>query len=88
MAVPAIELYGLSYAVRWFSYFVLSFATAIGKATVVSISASLVFPLLLIGVLRPLELLGLWLNFPLASLLTALFAGVVGLWLKREFGRS
>lgn len=90
-ALPAIELYGFSYAVRWFSFFVLSFATSIGRPTVaavVSVSASLVFPLLLIGLLWPFELYGLWLNFPLASLMTAVFAGTVGLWLRRDVRRG
>lgn len=77
MAAFALKLYSLSYALRWFSFFVLSFLTAIGDAkpaTVISLASVFVFPLLVMLALWPLGLTGLWLNFLTSAALTFLLA--------------
>ena len=87
MAVFALKLYGLSYLVRWYSFFILSFMTAVGRAmsaTLISLASAFVFPLLLVAALWPLELTGLWLNFPAGSLLTAVLAAGLMMHFKRE----
>ena len=77
MAILALKLYGISYLVRWFSFFVLGFMTAVGHvwaASAISLASALVFPLLLLALLWPLELFGLWLNFSGSALLTFIFS--------------
>ena len=47
------------------------------QASMISVSTALVFPVLLIALLWPLGLTGLWLNFALTSALAAVLAGVI-----------
>ena len=71
-AVLALQLFSLTYVTRWFSFARQSFMLAIEKtlpASLLSISTALVFPLLLILILWPLGLTGIWLNFAGTSLL-------------------
>ena len=78
MAVQALLLFSLTYVTRWFSYATQSFLSAIEKpvaASMISVSTALVFPVLLIVVLWPLGLTGLWLNFAV----TAVLAGILAL---------
>lgn len=75
-AAPALMLFGLTYVTRWFSFATQSFMAAIekpGAASAISVATALIFPLLFIGVLWPMDLTGLWLNMPA----TALAAGVL-----------
>ena len=68
-----------------------SYMLAVGKpapASLLSISVALVFPVLLMAVLYPLGLTGLWLNLPIASLLTGLLAVGVFLKLRSQFYRQ
>ena len=78
MAVHALVLFSLTYITRWFSFATQSFLSAIEKpvaASAISVSTALVFPVVLIGVLWPLGLTGIWLNF--AG--TAVLAGILAL---------
>ena len=78
MAVQALLLFSLTYVTRWFSYATQSFLSAIEKpvaASMISVSTALVFPVLLIVVLWPLGLTGIWLNFAV----TAVLAGILAL---------
>ena len=43
-------------------------------ASIISVSAALVFPLALLVVLQPLGLTGIWLNFPATAVLCALLS--------------
>ena len=87
-AAPALMLFGLTYITRWFSFATQSFMAAIekpGAASAISVATALIFPLIFIGVLWPLDLTGLWLNMPA----TALAAGVLSavllvLFLKKQ----
>lgn len=70
-AAPALMLFGLTYITRWFSFATQSFMAAIekpGAASAISVATALIFPLIFIGVLWPLDLTGLWLNMPATSL--------------------
>lgn len=53
-------------------------------ASVISISTALVFPVLLVILLWPLALTGMWLNFTGTSLLAA----VLSLWVLLRFRRE
>ncbi len=78
MAVQALLLFSLTYVTRWFSYATQSFLSAIEKpvaASMISVSTALGFPVLLIVVLWPLGLTGIWLNFAV----TAVLAGILAL---------
>lgn len=77
----ALGLFTITYLFRWLSFATQSYMNAIAKplpASVISVSAALVFPLVLLVVLSPLGLKGIWLNFPGTAVLCALLsAGVL-----------
>ena len=78
--VGALQLFAFTYLTRWFSFATQSYMLAIEKpvqASMISVSTALVFPVLLIALLWPLGLTGLWLNFALTSALAAVLAGVI-----------
>lgn len=83
MSVGALRLFCLTYFVRWLSFATQSYMLAIEKslpASVISVSTALVFPVILLGVLWPLGLNGIWLNLAGASLLS----GVMSLFILRK----
>ena len=87
IAVGAIKLFSLTYITRWFSFAVQSFMTAVNKplpATYISVSTALVFPVILIALLWPLGLTGIWLNFAFTSLLAAVLSVIILVKFKRE----
>ena len=53
-------------------------------ASIISVATALVFPVLLIAILWPLGLTGIWLNFASTALLAAILSGVILLKLRRE----
>ena len=80
MAAVALQLFSLSYVLRWFSLSSQSFFSAIGKpapAALLSISSTLIFPLLVMLLLWPLGLNGLWLNLAGTALLAAVLAAAL-----------
>ena len=87
-AAPALMLFGLTYITRWFSFATQSFMAAIekpGAASAISVATALIFPLIFIGVLWPLDLTGLWLNMPATSLASgALSAVLLALFFKKQ----
>ncbi len=86
MTVGALRLFALTYVTRWFSFATQSFMLAIEKpreASVISVSTALVFPILLILLLWPLGLTGIWLNFAGTSVLAA-FLSMFVLWRLRK----
>lgn len=73
-AVFALQLFGITYITRWFSFATQSYMLAVEKsfhASAISVSTALIFPVILIAVLWPLGLTGIWLNFAGTSLLAA-----------------
>lgn len=64
-ATHALCLFSLGFLFWWFSYSSQSFFNAIQKpknAAILTLSTAIVFPLIMVGVLWPLGLNGLWLN--------------------------
>lgn len=87
MSITALKIFALTYVTRWFSFAVQSFMLAIGKAfqaSAISLSTALIFPLILIVLLWDMELTGIWLNFPLTSLLAGILALFIILKAKKE----
>ena len=90
MAAGALQLFSLTYITRWFSFATQSFMVAVDKpmpASIISVSTALVFPIILIGALWPLQLTGLWLNSSVTALLSGILAVAVMLRFKKEFKR-
>ena len=87
MSVFALQLFALTYITRWFSFATQSYMLAIEKplpASLISVSTALVFPVLLVALLWPLGLTGIWLNFAGTSVLAAVMAGVILIRLHGE----
>lgn len=86
-AVAALRLFSITYLTRWFSFATQSYMLAIEKpapASIISVSTALAFPVLLVGVLWPLKLTGIWLNFAATSLLAGVLSLAVLLRFRRE----
>ena len=91
MAIPALQLFSLTYITRWFSFATQSYMLAIEKpvpASVISVSTALVFPVILIVLLWPLGLTGIWLNFAGTAVLAAALSAVTLLRLRPELSRE
>ncbi len=80
MSSSALKLFCLAFLIRWFSFVVQGFYTAIEKplpASILSVTNAMVFPVLMIVVLWPLGLNGMWLNMTGTSVLVAILAFVM-----------
>ena len=89
-AVFAVHVFAFTYVTRWITFSTQSFMLAIEKslyATVLSISAALVFPLLFIFSLQGLGLTGIWLNFPLSSFCCALMSLIILMRERKNISR-
>ena len=79
-AVTALQLFSLTYITRWFSFATQSYMLAIEKplpASIIAVSTALLFPVLLIVLLWPLGLTGIWLNFAGTALLAAVLSLII-----------
>ena len=88
IAVGALQIFSLTYIVRWFSFAAQSYMLAVEKslyAACISVCTALVFPVLLILALYPLGLTGLWMNFPGTAVLAAVLSVWVLLRFRKEF---
>ena len=77
IAVGALRLFGLTYVTRWFSFATQRYMLAIEKplpASIISVSTALLLPVLLIALLWPLGLTGIWLNFAGTAFLAAILS--------------
>lgn len=86
----AVRLFCLAYLFRWFAVSTQSFFTAIEKplfATIMAVCFALVFPVVVLTLLWPLGLDGLWLNYFGANFLTAVLGGVLLFCVAREIKR-
>ena len=73
----ALSIFSLAFVTRWISFVTQSFMLAIEKpkyAAAISISTALVFPMLLLLVLKNFGLEGIWFNFAGTNLLAAILA--------------
>ncbi|HIW48638.1 MAG TPA: MATE family efflux transporter [Firmicutes bacterium] len=80
MSVYALQLFSVTYVIRWFSFATQSYMLAIERslyAALISVCTALVFPVVLVALLWPLGLTGIWLNFAGTSLLAAILAAVI-----------
>ena len=87
----AVIVFSFTYITRWLSFSTQSFMLAIEKslyATVISISMAFVFPMLLILSLGWMELDGIWLNFPLTSLLGAILSMMILVHVRKDILRK
>ena len=85
LSVSALRVFALAYLMRWLAFATQSFMVAVGQsklASLVSVVMALVAPLAALAALWPLGLDGLWLNTPVASLVTAALCGFVLLRFK------
>ena len=90
MSVGALQLFSITYVTRWFSFATQSYMLAIEKplpASAISLATALVFPVLLILLLWPWGLTGIWLNFAGTSILAASLSGIILLKLRKELSR-
>lgn len=91
MTAGALRLFALTYVTRWFSFATQSFMLAIERpreAALISVSTALVFPVILIVLLWPLGLTGIWLNFAGTSVLSGVLAFIILYRLRRELMRA
>ena len=87
MALGAMRLFSITYLTRWFSMAAQNCMSAVGyagRASAISLSSALVFPLLLIAVLWPLGLNGLWLNVAGTSRLAGILSAILMAGFLRE----
>ncbi len=83
----ALRLFSIAYLFKWISHTIQTFLLAIEKplpALAISISICLVFPLVAIAILLPLKLDGLWLNYATACLLSAIFAVIMLIVMRKK----
>jgi putative MATE family efflux protein len=65
LSAHALKLYSVKFFFWWFGFTTTSFYNAIqkpGNAAILTLATAIVFPLLMVGLLWPLGLNGLWLN--------------------------
>ena len=86
-AVGAVTIFAFTYLTRWISFSTQSFMLALEKslyATIISISMAFIFPMILLLSLEWMGLDGIWLNFPLTSLLGAILSAVILLRVRKD----
>ncbi len=91
LSVHAMRLFAVSFLVGWFGFAIQGFFGAIEKplpATALSIARALVFPVILIYALQFMGLDGLWLNYAATSLLTAIMAIVMIVFIQKRMKRD
>jgi len=90
LSAKAIRMFCFAYLFRWFVVTTQSFLSAIEKpvlATVMSVSVALIFPVLILAALWPLQLNGIWLNFLGVNALGAALGLMLLLKVFREIKR-
>lgn len=79
LATRALQVFSITYLVRWFSISAQSFLSAIEKpiqATILSVCVAFVFPIIMLGALWSFGLDGIWLNM-LGTSVLALVLGMI-----------
>jgi len=80
MSVHAVKIGCIAFLFKWFASSVQCFFMALEKplwTMIISISSACAFPLLLILILLPFELSGLWWNYSITALLSATLAFII-----------
>lgn len=73
----AMAIYSLTYLTRWFGFAIQSFLIALDRpvpASILSVANAFALPVVLLAVLWPMGLEGIWLNGPITSALVCLLA--------------
>ena len=86
-AVRTVTIFAFTYLTRWISFSTQSFMLALEKslyATIISISMAFIFPMILLFSLEWMGLDGIWLNFPMTSLLGAILSAVILLRVRKD----
>lgn len=87
MSTHAIRLFSFTFLTRWFGFSIQSFLIALDKplpAAVLSVANAFVFPIVLLGVMWPLQLNGLWLNTPVTSLMVSILAAGILIRMRKR----
>ena len=82
----AILIYAFTYLTRWISYAGQSFFASLSKpkeSTAISLAISCVIPGILIGAFYNLGVFGIWLNFPVSSLLVGIMTLMILFYKKK-----
>lgn len=90
VSTHAIRLFSLAYLFRWFVVTTQGFISAIEKprmATIMSLGTAFVFPVALLGILWPLKLDGIWLNFVGVNAFSSVLGAVLLTRVKKEIRR-
>ena len=77
VSVFAVRVFAVSYLLRWISFATQAYMVSVGQsrlATIVSMGQSLVCPLVVLALLWPLGLTGLWLNMGVSTLATTVLS--------------
>ena len=83
----AIRLFCFAYLFRWFGVTTQGFFSAIEKpilATIMSVTFTLVFPVISLGALWNFGLNGIWINFAVANVLTFILGVILLLYVEKE----
>ena len=91
MSIGALQLFAFTYLTRWFSFAAQSYFLAIEKslaASLISVSTALIFPVVLVILLWPLGLTGIWLNFAGTAVLAGVLAAILLGKLRPELSRQ
>mgnify|MGYP003329195352 CR=1 FL=1 len=86
-ATRALRIFAFSKLIFWFAFAVQSYMTAVEKslyATLISVGAAFIFPMIFIFALSPLGLTGLWLNAPFTMLLCCIMSGIILFFFSKE----
>ncbi len=79
-AARALRIFAFSKLIFWFAFATQSYMTAVEKslyATLISVGAAFIFPMIFIFVLYDLNLTGLWLNAPLTMVACCALSAVI-----------
>jgi putative MATE family efflux protein len=86
-AVRALRIFAFSKLIFWFAFATQSYMTAVEKsfyATLISVGAAFIFPMIFIFALSPMGLTGLWLNAPLTMAVCCAMSVVILILFKKE----
>ncbi len=90
LSLHAIRIFAYAFLFRWLGFAVQGFFSAIEKplcASIISVSAALVFPVLFLFVLSPFGLDGLWWNMGATSLSVFLLSLILLLFSQRQMAK-
>ena len=90
-AVRALRIFAFSKLMFWFAFATQSYMTAVEKslyATLISVGAAFIFPMIFIFALYNLNLTGLWLNAPLTVLSVCILSVVILFLFKKEMKKT